>query len=46
MSFQHHDELEYIYQHLQDNEKTHELDPDTANQEFNDTLYPNINNNI
>ena len=40
------DELEYIYQHFQENEKTHELDPDTTNHEFNDTLYPYINNNI
>ena len=38
------DELKYIYQHFQDNEKTHELDPDTTNHEFNDTFYPYLNN--
>ena len=40
------DELGYIYQHFKDNEKTHEIDPDTTNHEFYDTLHPYINNNI
>ena len=38
--------LEYIYQHFQDNNKIYESDPDAARYETNKTLYPHINNNI
>ena len=38
--------LEYIYQHSQDNEKIYESDPDTARYETDNTLYPYINNDI
>ena len=38
--------LNYIYQHFQDNEKIHELDPNLARYENNNTLYPDINNDI
>ena len=37
---------EYIYQHFQDNEKVHESDPNLAECETDNTLYPHINNNI
>ena len=36
--------LEYIYQHFQDSEKTHELDQDIDRQTSDSTLYPFINN--
>ena len=39
-------EFEYIYQHFQDNEKVHELDPNLAKCDTNNTLYPHVNNNI
>ena len=39
-------ELEYIYQHFQDNEKVYESDPNLAKCEADNTLYPHINNNI
>ena len=38
--------LDYIYQHFQDNEKVHELDPNAVSSEMNNTLYPHINNDI
>ena len=38
--------LEYIYQHFQENEKIYESDPNLANCEIDNTLYPHINNNI
>ena len=38
--------LKYIYQHFQDYEKIYESDPNLANCEIDNTLYPNINNNI
>ena len=38
--------LEYIYQHLQENEKVYESDPNLATDEFDSTLYPHINNDI
>ena len=37
---------EYIYQHFQDSENTHELDPVIDRQTSDSTLYPYINNNI
>ena len=38
--------LEYIYQHFQDNEKVHELDPNLPKCDNDNMLYPHINNNI
>ena len=38
--------LQYIYQHFQENEKIYESDPNLANCEIYNTLYPHINNNI
>ena len=38
--------LEYIYQHFQENEQIYESDPNLANCEIDNTLYPHINNNI
>ena len=41
------DKLHYIYQHFQDSEKMHQLDPEhesTIND--NDSLYPFVNNDI
>ena len=38
--------LEYIYQHFQDSEKIYESDPDIVMQVPDNTLYPNINNDI
>ena len=38
--------LEYIYQHFQDNEKIYESDPDLVRYENDNTLYPQINNDI
>ena len=38
--------LDYIYQHFQDNETIHELDPNTVSSETDNTLYPHINNDI
>ena len=39
-------ELDYIYQHFQDNEKIHESDPNLVSSEIDNTLYPPINNDI
>ena len=38
--------LKYIYQHFQDNEKIYESDPDFGRYETDNTLYPHINNDI
>ena len=41
------DRLHYIYQHFQDSEKMHQLDPETETPVPDDnTLYPCINNDI
>ena len=36
----------YIYQHFQDCEKIHEIDPHIQQKHTNDTSYPQINNDI
>ena len=38
--------LEYIYQHFQDHKKINETDPQVTSEQINDTLYPQINNDI
>ena len=38
--------LEYIYQHFQDGEKIYETDPQITTEQTDDTLYPQINNEI
>ena len=38
--------MEYIYQHFQDCEKIHEIDPQVSTERIDDTLYPQINNDI
>ena len=38
--------LEYIYQHFQDCEKIHEKDPHIPTEQIDDTVYPQINNDI
>ena len=38
--------LEYMYEHFQDCEKVHELDPDLSVQGPDNTIYPHINNGI
>ena len=40
------EKLEYIYQHFQDCEKIHEIDPQVLTEHIDDTLYPQINNDI
>ena len=40
------EKLEYIYQHFQDCEKIHETDLHIPTEHTNDTLYPQINNDI
>ena len=40
------EKLEYIYQHFQDCEKIHEIDPHIPTEQIDDTLYPQINNDI
>ena len=40
------EKLEYIYQHFQDCEKIHETDAHIPTEHTNDTLYPQINNDI
>ena len=40
------EKLEYIYQHFQDSEKVHEIDPHIPIENTDNTLYPCINNNI
>ena len=38
--------MEYIYQHFQDCEKTHKIDPHLPTEQIDDTIYPQINNDI
>ena len=40
------EKLEYIYQHFQDHEKIYETDPQVTSEQTDDTLYPQINNDI
>ena len=41
------DKLHYIYQHFQDSEKMHQLDPETETTvSDDDSLYPYVNNYI
>ena len=40
------EKLEYIYQHFQDCEKIYETDPQVTTEQTDDTLYPQINNDI
>ena len=40
------EKLEYIYQHFQDCEKIHEIDPHVQMEQINDTVYPQINNDM
>ena len=40
------EKLEYIYQHFQDCEKIHEIDPQVPTEHIDHTLYPQINNDI
>ena len=40
------EKLEYIYQHFQYCEKIHEIDPQVPREHIDDTLYPQINNDI
>ena len=40
------EKLEYIYQHFQDSKKVHEIDSHLSTEHFDDTVYPQINNDI
>ena len=40
------EKLEYIYQHFQDCEKVYETDPQVTTEQTDDTLYPQINNDM
>ena len=40
------EKLEYIYQLFQDHEKIYETDPQVTSEQIDDTLYPQINNDI
>ena len=40
------EKLKYIYQHFQDHEKIYEMDPQVTTKQTDDTLYPQINNDI
>ena len=40
------EKLEYIYQHFQDHEKVYETNPQVTTEKTDDTLYPQINNDI
>ena len=40
------EKLEYIYQHFQDCEKIHEIDPHVQIEQIDNTVYPQINNDI
>ena len=40
------EKLEYMYQHFQDREKIHETDQQVKTEQIDDTLYPQINNDI
>ena len=40
------EKLEYIYQHFQDHEEIYETDQQVTTEQIEDTLYPQINNDI
>ena len=40
------EKLEHIYQHFQDHEKVYETDLQVTTEQTEDTLYPQINNDI
>ena len=40
------EKLEYMYQHFQDCEKIHEIDPHLQTEQIDDTVYPQIKNDI
>ena len=40
------EKLEYTYQHFQDCEKIHEINPHLLTEQTDDTVYPQINNDI
>ena len=40
------EKLEYIYKHFQDPEKIYETNPQVTTEQTDDTLYPQINNDI
>ena len=40
------EKLEYIYQHFQDWEKIYEMDPQVTTEQTDDTLYPQIKNDV
>ena len=40
------EKLEYISQHFQDHKKIYETDPQVTSEQMDDTLYPQINNDI
>ena len=40
------EKLEYMDQHFQDCEKVHEIDPHITTEQIDDTIYPQINNDI
>ena len=40
------EKLVYIYQHFQDHKKIYETDPQVTREQMDDTLYPQINNDI
>ena len=40
------EKLEYIYQHFQDHEKVYDTNPQVTTEQTDDTLYPQINNDI
>ena len=40
------EKLECIYQHFQNHEKVYEMDPQVMREQTDDTLYPQINNDI
>ena len=40
------EKLEYMYKHFQDCEKIHEIDPHVQTEHIEDTIYPQINNDI
>ena len=40
------EKLEYIYQHFQDCEKIHEMNPHLLTEQIDDMVYPQINNDI
>ena len=40
------EKLEYIYQHFQDHEKVYESNPQITTEPIQDTLYPQMNNDI